>query len=311
MLLGWLVLVVGAVLHLLGRRSASRMEREYSARRPPGADGVLPGAGPLAMRRSGRRAVLLLHGGGDTPQTLRYLAEHLHERGYCVRAPLLPGHGRTLADFASPRHANATAWLEAARAEYEDLRRSHEWVAIVGLSMGGAIAVRLAAGRSDVPALVLVAPYLQMPPKVRRAALLSHFWGAFRPYVESTDGISIHDPREQARSLAYGYFTPAALRALAATVEAARNALPHVSAPTLVINSRQDNRIPVAAAEEAYARLGAPEKRLQWVEGAGHVITVDYGRDAVFEDAAAWLLAHHGPPRPWVRPRRTRAEREG
>src|SRR6185437_9863184 len=93
-------------------------------------------------------------------------------------------------------------------------------------------------------------------------------------------------------SLAYGVFTPGALRALYKTVKRARDVLPRVSAPTLVVHSRGDNRISVANAEAAFAKLGAKEKRLQWVTGAAHIITVDYGREHVFDLLGDWLDSH-------------------
>ena len=65
------------------------------------------------------RAVLLLHGFGDTPQTLHYVADALHAAGYTVRAPLLPGHGRTLAAFGATR---AKQWISAARDAYANGR---------------------------------------------------------------------------------------------------------------------------------------------------------------------------------------------
>ena len=38
--------------------------------------------------------------------------------------------------------------------------------------------------------------------------------------------------------------------------------------------------------------LGAQEKKLIWTEGAGHIITVDYGREHVFTEVEAWLRTH-------------------
>ena len=35
----------------------------------------------------------------------------------------------------------------------------------------------------------------------------------------------------------------------------------------------------------------AREKKLEWIEGGGHIITVDYGRDKVFEEVANWIAA--------------------
>lgn len=285
---------VAAVGYAWRRLACARFERDVAARRPVGPDGVVVGAGSIDIPRAGAPAVLLLHGGGDTPQTMGYLAAYLAERGYAVRAPLLPGHGRTLRDFAT---VTADALTAAVRAEYERLRAEHSWVAVIGLSMGGALALQLAGERDDIPALGLVAPYVAMPPRVRRAARLAPYWGVLQPYLRSTDMRSIHDPVEMEKSRAFGVFSAPALYALYTTVERATAALPHVSAPTLVIQSREDNRIAPADAERAFGRLGAPRKQLVWVEHAGHVLTVDYGRERVFGLLGDWLDRYREPAR--------------
>lgn len=254
--------------------------------RPLGADGIVIGAEGFVHERPGAPALLLLHGAGDTPQTLRYLAQALYERGFHVSVPLLPGHGRSIADFA---RLQADDLIGAARDNYAALRLTHPWLGIVGLSMGGALAVQVAAEHPDLPALGLIAPYLAMPATIARAARLARWWGPFVPVLRSADGLSVLDPVERERSLAYGVFTPAALSALETTVRRAVEALPRVVAPTLVIQSRQDNRISVADAERAFALLGAREKRLQWITGAAHVITVDYGRDVVIASLTSWM----------------------
>ena len=45
-------------------------------------------------------------------------------------------------------------------------------------------------------------------------------------------------------------------------------------------------------AEFALKELGAREKQLIWTEGAGHIITVDYGRERVFTEVEQWLRGH-------------------
>jgi carboxylesterase len=265
------------------------LNEAVSRRRPLGRDGLVVGGEGFVLERIGAPAILLLHGAGDTPQTLRYLGDALHAKGFHVAAPLLPGHGRSLSAFMRITAGQLTS---AARSSYENLTVQHSWVGIIGLSMGGALAVQLAADAPDLPALGLVAPYLVMPAKIDRAARLSWFWGVFVPAVPSADGISVRDPVERERSLAYGVFTAAGLRALQQTVRRAARASPRVRAPTLVIQSREDNRIQMGAAEDAFARLGASEKRLEWITGAAHVITVDYGRDVVIGSLADWMHKH-------------------
>jgi carboxylesterase len=281
---------VGAVAAAIWRAKHLRdLTRLTMSRRVLGADGIVVGGEGFVLDRADAPAVLLLHGGGDTPQALRYLATELHARGFHVAAPLLPGHGRSLRDFS---RITAGQLIEATDREYRGVKANHEWVAVIGLSMGGALAAHLAAGVPDMPALGLVAPYLGMPPRVQRAARLAWLWGVLVPAVRSGDSASILDPEELDRSLAYGVFTAAALRALRDLMDRAVEALPRVAAPTLVIQSRSDNRVSSADTERAFALLGAREKRLEWITGAGHVITVDFGRERVIGSLVAWMEAH-------------------
>jgi carboxylesterase len=288
MLIGALIILL-VVAAAMRERRIGALEALSMTRRRLGPDGIVIGGEGFTLARDDAPAVLLLHGAGDTPQTLRYLGDFLYARGFHVFAPLLPGHGRSIGEFG---RVTADALTNAARAHYAELRATHAWVGVIGLSMGGALGVQLAAEYSDLPALGLAAPYLAMPARIERAAHLSWLWGPVLPIVESSEGVSIRDPEEQKRNVAYGVFTAAALRALQETVHRASKALPRVTAPTLVVQSREDNRISVAAAERAYAMLGAKEKRLEWISGAAHVITVDYGREHVFELLASWMETH-------------------
>lgn len=270
------------------------VERKRRSARPLGPGGVIAGAEDIDLPGDRATGVLLIHGGGDTPQALYGLARHLRDRGFSVRAPLLSSHGRDLAEL---RNASASDWAAQVRREYDALRAKHEHVAVVGLSMGGALAISLAAERPDLEVLVLLAPYVGMAPLVRRLAKSSYAWGWLFPYFSTRGAASIRDPDAAARALGHGILTPAALRALADVVAAADADLPRVKAPTLIVQSREDNRIAPEIAERGFARLGAQVKRFIWTTGAGHVITVDYGRERVFELAAKWIERYQDPAR--------------
>ena len=288
-----LLTVLALALLWRARASARAVEREVAVRLPLGADGVVSGAAAIDLREPAPAAgVLLLHGFGDTPQVFTYLATELRARGYAVYAPLLPGHGRTLRDFAT---SAAEEWLAVAGEALREMRERYGRVAAVGLSMGGALATVEAARISRLDALVLLAPYFDAPPVLRRLARVSPLAGALAPYLVSRSELSIRDPVERVKALGYGVTTPRLVRELLGLADRARAALPHVSAPTLYVQSREDNRLDPAVAERSFAALGARVKRLEWVGGCGHIITVDYGRERVVELVAEWLAEYLRP----------------
>lgn len=261
------------------------LRREVADRLPLGPDGIVRGAEPIALDAPGDRAALLLHGFGDATDSLAALARHLHRRGWTVRAPLLPGHGRTLDAFAA---SSADTWLAAARDAYDGLRARRSHVALVGQSMGGALGVLLAAD-APPPALVLLAPYLSMPRVARTVGALHAIAGRVTPWIRSRSDASIRDPDARAASRGYGVVAPHLLRELARVADRARAALPRVTAPTRLVQSRLDNRIAPAAARSAFAALGAARKDIVWLDGCGHVITVDREKERVYALVTEWI----------------------
>jgi carboxylesterase len=288
---------IGAgVLALLARErvQARRLERAVGERLRLGRQGIIAGAEPESLVASGTHAVLVLHGFGDTPQSVRELAHRLHAAGYTVELPLLPGHGRTLTEFGLAR---AHDWIGFARDQVARLRRLYPHVSLVGLSMGAALCSIVAAERDDLDALVLLSPYLSMPDEVRRLAPLLRVAGPLAPFRPSTVGTpSIKDPVARAAGLGFGVVSGRLLGELHEVTRIAQEAIPELDVPTLYVASRQDNRVPAAAAVRNWHRIGAPERAFRWLEGSGHIVTVDYEKATVFAEVLAWLDRHRGRP---------------
>ena len=252
---------------------------------------VIKGAEQIDMREEGSHGVLLLHGFGDTPQTLSAYAKYLSKAGLGVLAPLLPGHGRTLDAFMRSR---ADDWILAAKDAFIEMRSRYRIVSVSGLSMGAALAVIVAAEHHDIASLVLLAPYLGMPRWLKGAALTHWVWGRFVGPVSANSPRSIQDPREREKNLSYGKVTGRSIFELSRVVRRAQRALSEVVSPTLIIQSREDPRVSPTVVESAFRKLAAPEKKIIWTTGAGHIITVDYGRERLFSEAEHWLKSHAG-----------------
>ena len=169
---------------------------------------------------------------------------------------------------------------------------------MVGLSMGGALATIEAARDPALKALVLLAPYLTPPASAERLAPLAGLIGLMVPYLRGGDREqSIFDPEARAQALGYGGAPPRRVRDLVTVAHDARFAAADVRAPTLLMHSRRDYRIPAALAERHPSYFtGATVLEREWLDGCGHVITVDYCRARVWEATADWLARHAGAP---------------
>ncbi|MBL8155371.1 MAG: alpha/beta fold hydrolase [Anaerolineae bacterium] len=86
---------------------------------------------------------------------MRPLALQLEETGWTTRGVLLPGFGPQIEKLLDYTYQD---WLAEAEAALSELRKQHHPVMVVGYSLGGALAILLAA-RHMVDGLVLLAPF--------------------------------------------------------------------------------------------------------------------------------------------------------
>ncbi|MHC6231296.1 alpha/beta hydrolase [Arthrobacter sp. MMS24-T111] len=118
-----------------------------------------PDHSPFSSAFSGegpRTGIVLSHGFTGSPHGLRAWATAFAAAGFAVRMPLLPGHGTTWQDLSRTRWQQ---WHGALDEAFLELDAQCDRVFAAGLSMGGALALRIAATR-PVAGVVLVNPGL-------------------------------------------------------------------------------------------------------------------------------------------------------
>lgn len=231
---------------------------------------------------SGRRVgVLISHGFTGSPASVVPWGRALAEHGYAVSVPLLPGHGTTWKEMARTRFADYDATILA---EFDRLRERVDQVFVAGLSMGGTLALWLAARRPDqVAGLILVNPAVASTNKQLLALpLLKHLVPAM-PGI----GNDINKPGVDE----YGYDkTP--LKPLASMVAAwkqVRADLPAVTAPLLLFRSAQDHVVDPSSARIILSSVSSREVTEQVLEQSFHVATLDYDAPQIFEESAAFI----------------------
>ncbi len=240
----------------------------------------MPGAEPFSHDGSDV-AVLLCHGFTGTPQSLRGWAEHLATEGFTVRLPRLPGHGTSWPEMNRTRWPD---WYAAVETELVDLARDHRCVVVGGLSMGGALALRLAQQHPDLVAgLVLVNPAVKLTdPRLRAVPLLRHVLG-------STPGIASDIRKAGTTELAYDR-TP--LHALHSSIELygeVERALPEVTAPLLMLRSAVDHVVPVSSPELVLDRVSSSDVTDVVLHDSFHVATLDEDADLINARSAEFV----------------------
>lgn len=98
---------------------------------------------------------LLIHGWTGTPFEMEPLVSPLESEGVVVRNIMLPGHGTTFEDFQTTGWSD---WEWAAHKEYESLAAHVDAVFVIGLSMGGTLALHLASKYPVAGVVSLAAP---------------------------------------------------------------------------------------------------------------------------------------------------------
>ncbi|WP_314222663.1 alpha/beta hydrolase [Streptomyces zaehneri] len=241
---------------------------------------VLPGAEPY-RHEGGEVGVLLCHGFTGSPQSLRPWARYLAGQGLTVSLPLLPGHGTRWEDMALTGWPD---WYAEVDRELRALRDRCSRVFVAGLSMGGALALRLAAKHGERVEGVIV-----VNPANRVHGLSAYALPVARHLVRTTKGITSDIAKEGVLESGYDRVPLHSAHSLRTFLRMVDGELPQVTQPLLLLHSVQDHVVPAADSARVLGRVSSADVTEILLEQSYHVATLDHDADRIFEESYAFI----------------------
>jgi len=256
---------------------------------------------------AGPSRALLIHGFLGSPRELRPLARELTDAGVTARGVLLPGFG---ADIARLGTVQAKEWLAAARGAWEETREGASRTTLIGFSMGGAVALRLATETGLAPdQLILLAPHWKFAD--RRAVVLpmaKYLIREFKPFgridfdspdmrrmlTEMAPGADLDDPEVRHKLRNSATIPTCALDQLRRVGVSAAARASRISAPTTIVQGLQDSTTLPAYSRHLAARMGAD---LREIPGDHLIVDPERPSWGSVRDTVITLATGTGPAR--------------
>lgn len=233
--------------------------------------------------------VLLSHGFTGTPASMTAWGQHLADLGHTVRVPRLPGHGTTWQELNTTRWEDWYAELDTAM---DELTARCDHVVVAGLSMGGALALRVAEQRpADVEAIILVNPAINIDNKMLPLVKL------LRHVLPSIAGVAGDIKKPDTDEFAYDRTPLKALHSQTLLWKLIRDDLATVTQPLLLFRSPEDHVVDPSSARIIFDGISSTTATEILLEDSYHVATVDNDAMRIFGESAKFIKDHVGPPR--------------
>jgi carboxylesterase len=246
---------------------------------------------PFFLAASPDHACLLLHGLGGGIYEMQLLGQSLHQQGLTVQGILLPGHDRPADKMPS---STWQQWYGHILETYHSLCLNYPQVSVVGFSTGATLALHLAS-HCPLHRLALLSPFLLirrqwyylLPPE-------AYLFSVGRWIIDVPRwGLPIQDPVMHQLALQACFFRTfnlAAVRSAIELIHLVKPAVPTLTVPTLILQSRRDSVVDPSGADGLYKALGSPRKTLSWLTRSDHTISLDRERERVFAEVGQFLL---------------------
>lgn len=258
---------------------------------------LIPGAEPF-FYKGNEIGCLVLHGFTGSPSHVRWLGRYLHEQGYTVYAPLMAGHGTAPKHLA---HCYWQDWYHSALSGFGLLRETCQQVFCIGLSMGGALSLMLAAAEKVDGVVGISVPH---HPVGAWGRLLWAVYGLFGGMLVKPGPPPDKDPftqwvKEQQKArgepvvgrVSYHEQPAASVVQIENMLGEMRRRLPSITAPALLIHSRTDNVVPFSQMQMNYDQIGSTVKQTFVLDQGRHTLTEDPDYLKVFEATANFIYA--------------------
>lgn len=241
----------------------------------------MEGAEPLFLL-GGDCGILLIHGFTGSPAEMGLLGEFLHKKGYTILAPRLSGHGTTVEDMVNTEWSH---WYSSVEDAYHILKAVCSRIVVVGLSMGGLLALKLSTEYTVDKVISLSAPIFIADKRLN----LLPIYRMFRRFVPKRRKVYKDIPKQY--TVCYNLTPLRSLSSLLVLLKQVDTLLPSVTVPTLIIQGKHDHTVEPRSAEHIYNKVGSAEKKIIWLNKSGHIVTIDIEHERVFQHIAEFLEA--------------------
>jgi carboxylesterase len=234
---------------------------------------VPPHAAPFSAparpeETDGRRiGVLVSHGFTGSPVSIRPWAEAFAAQGYAVEAPLLPGHATSSRDLNTKRWSD---WYSEIRRAHAKLAAENDVVLAAGLSLGGALVLRLAADLGNDLAGVMVVNAAVRTERKDVLALPLLKW-----LVPALPGIGNDIALPGVDEFGYADTPLKATHSMMQGWRALREDLPRITAPVLFFKSTFDHVVDPSSLAVVRERVSGPFEVVD-LPDSFHVATLDH-----------------------------------
>lgn len=243
-----------------------------------------PGSEPFFLRGGTRAGVLLIHGFTGIASDMRPIGARLNADGLTALGVRLTHHGTHGEDMNRSRWHD---WYTAALDGYHLLRDQCEQVWVMGLSMGGVLALHLAAQEKVAGVVTMSAPSNGYYQKAGWRARYANLYGMLFRFVPKEHPDGWHEIQS------YPVFPTFAVQQFFDLLKATDEILPKVTAPTLLIHSHGDTFIPGDNMPYFYERLINAPREMFWLEKSEHVVTKDVELDILLNRIQAFVREHN------------------
>jgi carboxylesterase len=247
---------------------------------------AVPAPKPYKTKRLG---VLLLHGFTSNLNTVSDMIPHLEKAGIDYAMPVLRGHNTRYEELEG---VTAKDWYVDAERALIDLWDRVDKVIIVGLSMGGLVALELAMRHpGKIAGVVSVATALKFKNPLAR---FSGSLAATVKYFPSPE--AFNSEHLQAENKNYEKFPVATFASLYEYSRSIASRLGEVHVPIRILQSKKDGVVSPVAASIIYAKVSSPKREIIWYEDSGHEMFLDLEAEQVIKDTMKFIEAFHKHP---------------
>lgn len=237
---------------------------------------VMKGAEPFFFEGN-EVGVLVQHGFTGTPQSMRELGEYLAHCGFTVHGPRLKGHGTHPEEMEKTTYKD---WIASAEEGYRLLKEKCSQVFVVGLSMGGTLALHLAHRYPETRGIVLINAAMSMEELEKVAR---------QEEPRFLEGIGSDIKAPGVKELAYEKTPLKSVRELVRFMAETREKVSSITCPALILVSAEDHVVPPSNSRFIYDHLSSDDK--EWVElqNSYHVATLDNDKDLIKRETEKFI----------------------